>query len=72
MVHMYIVKNTTTFLISTFTVNKVQLHVSAINVGHLIVIRQHNGDDAPQDSLLTMADTITSQKLTFPPESPCI
>jgi len=31
---------------STFTINKVQLHVSAINVGHLQVVQQ-----APYDKL---------------------
>ena len=39
MVHMYIV-----ILYSTFTVTKVQLHVSAINVGHLQVVHEALND----------------------------
>jgi len=37
MVHMYIVTNTT-------TITKVQLHVSAINVGHLQVVHESLND----------------------------
>ena len=46
MVHMYIVTKTTIFPNSTFTITKVQLHVSAINVGHLQVVHE-----APYDKL---------------------
>jgi len=44
MVHMYIVTNTTIFLIESFTITKVQLHVSAINVGHLQVVHEALND----------------------------
>jgi len=39
MVHMYIVKKDC-IPYSTFTITKVQLHVSAINVGHLQVVHE--------------------------------
>ena len=44
MVHMYIVTKTTIFPNSTFTITKVQLHVSAINVGHLQVVHEALND----------------------------
>jgi len=43
MVRMYIVKNNY-IPYSTFTINKVQLHVSAINVGHLQVVHEALND----------------------------
>jgi len=39
MVHMYVVTNNY-IPFSTFTITKVQLHVSAINVGHLQVVHE--------------------------------
>jgi len=43
---MYIGTNTTIFLIVRFTITKVQLHVSAINVGHLQVVHEALNDIA--------------------------
>ena len=45
MVHMYIIKNTTIFLIvRLLRINKLQLQVSAINVGHLQVVHEALND----------------------------
>ena len=45
MVRMYTVTNTTSYIpYSTFTITKVQLNVSAINVGHLQVVHEALND----------------------------
>jgi hypothetical protein len=37
-------QNTTIFTYNTFTINKIQLHVSAINGGHLQVVHEALND----------------------------